>query len=83
MASIEVRVAGRGNVRDGNKTIDTATKATCGLCGAETDVVVSVTADANGPFACKACLRSRLEAVTVAVYELREGSGLPWGKVSG
>jgi hypothetical protein len=44
---------------------------------------VSVTPDANGPFACKSCMRTRLEAITVAVYELREGSGLPWGKVSG
>ncbi len=83
MASIEVRVAGRGNVRDGKKSIDPSTKATCDLCAAETDVVVSVTPEATGPFACKACMRARLEAVTVAVYELREGSGLPWGKVSG
>jgi hypothetical protein len=83
MASIEVRVSGRGSVRDGKKTTDTATKARCDLCATDTDVVVSVTPEANGPFACKACMRGRLEAITVAVYELREGSGLPWGKVSG
>jgi hypothetical protein len=81
--SIEVRVAGRGNVRDGKRTVDAATKAVCDLCSSDVDVVVSVTSEANGPFACKSCMRSRLEAVTVAVYELREGSGLPWGKVSG
>lgn len=83
MASIEVRVAGRGSVRDGQKKVETSAKAHCDLCGADTDVVVSVTPEASGPFACKACMRSRLEAITVAVYELREGSGLPWGKVSG
>ena len=83
MASLEVRVAGRGSVRDGKKTVDASTKALCDLCNAPSDVVVSVTPEANGPFACKACMRGRLEAITVAVYELREGSGLPWGKVSG
>ncbi len=83
MASIEVRVSGRGSVRDGQKKIDAAAKARCDLCGADSDVVVSVTPEANGPFACKSCMRGRLEAITVAVYELREGSGLPWGKVSG
>ncbi len=81
--AIEVRVAGRGNVRDGQKKVDASTKAHCDLCASDVDVVVSVTPDANGPFACKACMRMRLEAITVAVYELREGSGLPWGKVSG
>lgn len=81
--AIEVRVAGRGSVRDGQKKTDAAAKAHCDLCATDSDVVVSVTADASGPFACKSCMRSRLEAITVAVYELREGSGLPWGKVSG
>ena len=83
MSTIEVRVSGRGSVRDGQKKVDVATKAHCDLCGADGDVVVSVTPDANAQFACKACMRGRLEAITVAVYELREGSGLPWGKVSG
>jgi hypothetical protein len=83
MSTIEVRVAGRGSVRDGTKSMDASTKARCDLCATDSDVVVSVTPDAKGPFACKACMRGRLEAITVAVYELREGSGLPWGKVSG
>ena len=77
--TIEVRVNGRGSVRDGVKKIDASTAARCDLCDSVTDVVVSVTPDAKGPFACKACMRGRLEAITVAVYELREGSGLPWG----
>jgi len=81
--SIEVRVSGRGRVRDGHKNVDASASARCDLCASNVDVVVSVTPDANGPFACKSCMRSRLEAITVAVYELREGSGLPWGKVSG
>jgi len=81
--TIEVRVGGRGSVRDGQKKIDAQARAHCDLCASEVEVVVSVTPDASGPFACKSCLRSRLEAITVAVYELRDGSALPWGKVSG
>jgi hypothetical protein len=81
--AIEVKVAGRGSVRDGKKNVDAKMAARCDLCASDQDVVVSVTPDANGPFACKSCMRGRLEAITVAVYELRDGSGLPWGKVSG
>ena len=85
MGIIEVRIAGRGTVRAGSKTEDGGTTAVCDLCGVASDAVVSVTPEANGPFACKACLRGRLEAVTVAAWELRgpETGGLPWGKVSG
>ncbi len=84
-SSIEVRVAGRGRVRDGHATHEASQEARCDLCSESVDSVVSVTVDANGPFACKACLRGRLEAVTVAAWELREPSdrGLPWGKFSG
>ena len=82
---IEVRVGGRGHVRDGHKHLDRDQPAHCDLCGHDVDAVASVTAEAGGPFACKTCLRVRLEAITVALYELREpgNSGLPWGKVSG
>ncbi len=82
---IEVKVAGRGTVRAGEAPADASTEARCGLCGESADVVVSVTPDADGPFACKACLRGRLEAITVATWELRQPSdqGLPWGKFSG
>jgi hypothetical protein len=84
-SSIEVRVAGRGHVRDGAKSENAAMEARCDLCGTSVDAVVSVTAEANGPFACKACLRGRLEAITVASWELRQPTdrGLPWGKFSG
>lgn len=82
---IEVKVSGRGSVRAGEAHVNPSTDARCDLCGESADVVVSVTAEANGPFACKACLRGRLEAITVAVWELRQPSdqGLPWGKFSG
>lgn len=81
-AIIEVRVAGRGRVRDGADTVDPATEARCDLCGADAPEVASVAADT---FACASCLRRRLEAMTVARYVLREDDGrgsLPWGKIS-
>jgi hypothetical protein len=83
--TIEVRVAGRGSMRDGEATEDTAAEARCDLCGEMADAVVSVSADASGAVACKACLRTRLEAVTLALFELRAPGerGLPWGKYSG
>lgn len=86
MASIiQVKVSGRGTVRDGKRVADPKTTACCDLCGSETEAVVSVVPVGDGTFACKACLRRRLEAITVATWELREPgqSGLPWGKVSG
>ena len=84
MMSIEVHVAGRGRVRDGEKTVDPEQVAHCDVCGKDEDVVVSITADASGALACRDCLRSRLEATTVAAYLLQEGgAGLPWGKISG
>ena len=83
--TIEVRVGARGRVRDGEPTLDDATSARCDLCGEEKDVVVSVAREADGAFGCKDCLRSRLEATTVASWLLREPKerGLPWGKISG
>lgn len=82
--TIEVRVAGRGTMSDGESTEDAKTEARCDLCGEAVDAVVSVTADASA-VACKACLRTRLEAVTLAMFELRAPGerGLPWGKYSG
>ena len=84
-AKIEVRIAGRGFVRAGAKSQDAATEAVCDLCRSAADSVVSTGVDGGKPFACKACLRARLEAITVATWELRgpEAGGLPWGKVSG
>lgn len=85
MASIEVRVAGRGSVRDGDKVVDEATGGRCDLCGQDTDAIVSMTPDGTAPFGCKACLRQRLEAITVALWLHRDDGypgGLPWGKVT-
>lgn len=83
--SIEVRIAGRGSVRDGNVTRDGKQAAKCELCGQDADAVASTTAAGGSPFACKGCLRTRLEAMTVGTWQLRdaEDGGLPWGKVSG
>ena len=84
--SVEVHVAGRGRVRDGDKVVDADQTAHCDLCGNDTDVVVSSTGDVTGPFGCRTCLRKRLEATTLAVYLLSEpggSGGLPWGKISG
>ncbi len=84
MDRIEVRIARRGRVRDGAATRDGAQAARCDLCGNEADAVASVSAEGGGPFACKACLRGRLEAMTVGSWLLRDDEGgLPWGKVSG
>ena len=82
--TIEVKVSGRGTVRDGDPSADGATTARCALCERDVDTVVSVTPAAD-VHACKDCLRQRLEATTVAQWLLRDpaASGLPWGKFSG
>ncbi len=84
-ASIEVRIGGRGSVRDGNAVADASQRARCDLCEADVDAVASMAPTGGAPFVCKSCLRGRLEAMTVGSYLLREpgDSGLPWGKVSG
>ena len=85
MSKIEVRIARRGLVKDGAATHDVAQGAHCDLCGEEVDAVASTSSEGGGPFACKACLRGRLEAMTVGTWLLRDAgdAGLPWGKVSG
>lgn len=84
-SSIEVRIGGRGSVKDGTATADRSQAARCDLCLESVDAVASTGVEGGGPFACKACLRRRLEAMTVGAYLLREpeDAGLPWGKVSG
>lgn len=83
-ATIEVRIQNRGRVRDGAATRDQGQVAHCDLCGLDVDAVAS-TSPKGDNFACKSCLRSRLEAMTVATWVLKEAgdAGLPWGKVSG
>jgi hypothetical protein len=82
---IVVRVNGCGSVRDGTPSEDANVEARCELCGTIDDAVASVGADGSGPFACKSCLRERLEAMTVGLWMFREpaSTGLPWGKISG
>lgn len=84
-SSIEVRIGGRGHVRDEKATQDAAQIAHCDLCGENVDAVASTSPTGAGPFACKSCLRGRLEAMTVGAWLLRQPgeAGLPWGKVSG
>ncbi len=90
-ATIEVRIGGRGSVVAGAVTRDKNQAARCDLCGQDVDAVASTAIEGGAPFACKACLRGRLEAMTVGSYLLRDpdeagapaSSGLPWGKVSG
>jgi hypothetical protein len=82
--AIEVRVHARGSVKDGDARRDESVEARCDLCGATVDAVASVGASGS-PYACKSCLRERLESVTVALFLLKEPreGGLPWGKISG
>jgi hypothetical protein len=91
-SSIEVRITGRGSVRDGKTAKDSAMEARCDLCAQAVDAVASLSAPSPadaatgaGPFACKDCLRTRLEAMTVGAWQLKEAgeTGLPWGKISG
>jgi hypothetical protein len=85
MASgIEVRIQGKGLVKDGNATKSPAQTAHCDLCDADVDMVASTGPSGSGPFGCKSCLRERLEAMTLGRWHLRDpGEGTPWGKVSG
>jgi hypothetical protein len=85
VGKIEVRIARRGVVRDGAATRDEGQAARCDFCSQDVDAVASTSTEGGAPFACKACLRGRLEAMTVGTWLLREpgDGGLPWGKVSG
>jgi hypothetical protein len=77
---IEVRVHGQGSVAGDHIRADIQTEAACALCGRHRDAVASL---GDGRYACADCMRERLEAMSVARWRLREGSGLPWGKISG
>ena len=82
MGPIEVRIAGKGVVANEELTKDETTAARCGVCGESRDLVVSLTADL---YACRDCLRARLDASSVAQWRFREPSkaGLPWGSIAG
>lgn len=79
---IDVRVHARGTLHGDQPSEDPSTTARCDLCGSEADAVASVSA---GSFACKICLRERLESITVGLFMFKgsPGKGLPWGKISG
>lgn len=85
-STIEVRVHAKGSVREGTPNPEPSTQARCDLCHGTVDATVSMGAEGDAPFACKSCLRERLEAITLGMWLLRDGSekgGLPWGKISG
>lgn len=83
MATIEVRITGRGTVHGQQANPDTDCNAVCSLCDTATDAVASVTTEPGSVYACKSCLRERLEAMTLGAWMLREDAGtLPWGKVT-
>jgi hypothetical protein len=81
MADITVRVAGKGSVTGEQVVRDPATVAACDVCGGQADLVVSM----GAVWACKPCIRARLDATSVAAWQLRDagGPGLPWGTNAG
>lgn len=81
--SIDVRVTGGGTISNGELRVDTSTVARCTLCAREVEASASI---GEGISACAACLRDRLDALSVARFRLRREShsgSLPWGKVTG
>jgi hypothetical protein len=80
--AIEVRISGRGSTCDDQVVPDPSVVARCDLCHQDVPLTVSL-----GPvFACKDCIRLRLDATSIAAWQLRDPSqsgGLPWGKISG
>ena len=80
--AIEVIISGGGRVANGELHRNEATRATCSLCATDVEAATSL---AGGAYACAACLRERLDALSVARFRMFEGKsqGLPWGKVSG
>jgi hypothetical protein len=81
--SIDVQVSGGGTVKNGTVNVDPSTKASCSLCSKDVDAAVGIGPDRT---ACAACLRDRLDALSVARFRLQDGSAprsIPWGKVTG
>jgi hypothetical protein len=84
MSSIEVHVTGGGVIRSGELRADADVRARCSLCSRDVEASASIAAN-SGEHACAACLRERLDALSVARFRLRESrsGALPWGKVTG
>jgi hypothetical protein len=82
--SIDVQVSGGGTVSNGAVKVDPTTVARCSLCAKDVEAAVGIGPDKT---ACAACLRDRLDALSVARFRLHEQTGaprsIPWGKVTG
>jgi hypothetical protein len=80
--SIDVHVTGGGSIIAGELRTDAGVVANCSLCSGKVDASAAL---APGAYACAACLRARLDALSVARFRLRESrtGALPWGKVTG
>lgn len=81
MATIDVHVTGGGSIIGGELRTDAAVVASCSLCSTKVEAAAAL---GEGTFACAACLRERLDALSVARFRLRESrsGALPWGKVT-
>ena len=81
---IDVRVTGGGTISNGQLELDSNAVARCSQCQRD---VAATAALAEGATACAACLRERLDALSVARFRLAETGAstgsLPWGKVTG
>lgn len=79
--SIDVHVTRGGIIKNGDVQTDPSVVARCTICAKEVDASVTIGDDT----ACAACLRDRLDALSVARFRLKESrsSVLPWGKVTG
>jgi hypothetical protein len=81
MAAIDVRVSRGGSIVGGVVEVDASLVVKCALCASEVEAAASLM---SGTYACAACLRERLDAMSVARFRLKESRGsLPWGKVTG
>lgn len=83
--AIEVRITNGGRVAQGQVERDESVRASCTLCANSVEASASITAPGGAEaFACAACLRERLDALSVARFRVYDtAQGLPWGKVSG
>lgn len=77
---IDVQVTSGGTVSNGAVSVDPSTAASCSLCGKKVEASVGIGPDRT---ACAACLRARLDALSVARFRLETSGTIPWGKVTG
>ena len=82
MPDIEVRIAGKAVVTGDDLTEGPDVVAHCDLCDQDADLVAALV---QGLYACRDCLRARLDAGSVATWRAKEPSdkGLPWGQIAG